>query len=53
MGEGVSEQELELSSEDIARLDAYLLANAHPDHRDYRYQFSLRQLCNAGNQGAG
>ncbi len=38
-GRGVSEQELELSSEDIARLDAYLLANAHPDHRDYRYQF--------------
>ena len=38
-GRGVEEQELALSSEDIARLDAYLLANAHPDHRDYRYLF--------------
>lgn len=38
-GRGVEEQELNLSPEDIARLDAYLLANAHPDHRDYRYLF--------------
>lgn len=38
-GRGVEEQELDLLSEDIARLDAYLLAHAHPDHRDYRYLF--------------
>jgi hypothetical protein len=38
-GRGVAEQELAFSSEDIARLDAYLLAHAHPDHRDYRYLF--------------
>ena len=38
-GRGVSEQELALSNQDIARLDAYLLSNAHPDHRDYRYLF--------------
>ena len=38
-GRGVSEQELALSNGDIARLDAHLLAHAHPDHRDYRYLF--------------
>lgn len=38
-GRGVTEQRLNLGPEDIARLDAYLLANAHPDHRDYRYLF--------------
>ena len=38
-GRGVSEQRLNLWPEDIARLDAYLRANAHPDHCDYRYQF--------------
>ena len=38
-GRGVEEQRLNLGPEDIARLDAYLLANAHPDHRDYRYLF--------------
>ena len=38
-GRGVKEQELAFSPEDIARLDAYLLAHAHPDHRDYRYLF--------------
>lgn len=38
-GRGVEEQELNLGPEDIARLDAYLLAHAHPDHRDYRYLF--------------
>lgn len=38
-GRGVTEQTLDLTSEDIARLDAYLMANAHPDHQDYRYLF--------------
>lgn len=38
-GRGVEEQVLALDSMDIARLDAYLRANAHPDHRDYRYLF--------------
>lgn len=38
-GRGVEEQVLDLGPEDIARLDAYLMANAHPDHRDYRYLF--------------
>lgn len=38
-GRGVEEQQLALTPEDIARLDAYLIANAHPDHRDYRYLF--------------
>ncbi len=38
-GRGVEEQVLALDSADIARLDAYLRANAHPDHRDYRYLF--------------
>lgn len=38
-GRGVSEQQLDLAPEDIARLNAYLLANAHPDHRDYQYLF--------------
>lgn len=38
-GRGVSEQRLNLEAEDIAELYAYLQANAHPDHRDYRYLF--------------
>ena len=38
-GRGVREQELALDEADIARLDAYLVAHAHPDHRDYRYLF--------------
>ena len=38
-GRGVSEQQFDFSAVDIARLDAYLRANAHPDHRDYRYLF--------------
>ena len=38
-GRGVREQQLALSPEDIARLNAHLMANAHPDHRDYRYLF--------------
>ena len=36
-GRGVEEQRLDLDAEDIAELYAYLQANAHPDHRDYRY----------------
>jgi hypothetical protein len=38
-GRGVSEQRLNLEAADIAELYAYLQANAHPDHRDYRYLF--------------
>lgn len=38
-GRGVHEQRLNLSPEDIARLDAYLTAHAHPDHSDYQYLF--------------
>ena len=38
-GRGVSEQRLALGPDDIAELYAYLQANAHPDHRDYRYFF--------------
>ncbi|MGB0171764.1 MAG: DUF4105 domain-containing protein [Flavobacteriales bacterium] len=38
-GRGVEEQRLDLDAEDIAELYAYLQANAHPDHRDYRYLF--------------
>ena len=38
-GRGVSEQRLDLDPDDIAELYAYLQANAHPDHRDYRYLF--------------
>ena len=38
-GRGVKEQRLDLDPQDIAELYAYLQANAHPEHRDYRYLF--------------
>ena len=38
-GRGIKEQRLDLGPEDIAELYAYLQANAHPEHKDYRYLF--------------